>query len=71
MIETRLTNLPYSIHEFVMQTADGDYMIYINQKLSYLAQRRAYDHAVRHIRNHDFDADQTADEIERRCHDVD
>ena len=41
--------------EFVTQNEDGSYTIFINARLGYLAQQDAYQHALKHIENDDFE----------------
>lgn len=53
-IYTYLVELPDSIREAVLPCADG-YTVYINAKLTAEGQRMALDHAMRHIRNNDFE----------------
>lgn len=57
-----LVDLPTKIHEMVTPCADG-YTIYINARLSNLARVEAYDHALWHINNNDFEKED-AQEIE-------
>lgn len=49
-----LIDLPTKVHEMVTPCADG-YTIYINAKLSQEGQQEAYDHAMWHIDNRDFE----------------
>ena len=49
-----LIDLPTKIHEIVTPCADG-YTIYINARLSSLGRIEAYDHAMWHIQNNDFE----------------
>lgn len=44
-----------SIREAVMPCLDGGYTVYIDDRLSPEGKRRAFRHAVRHIKNKDFD----------------
>ena len=53
--------------ELVTENADGSYTILINAKYSSQRQLEAYQHAMEHIRNHDFEKFD-ADEIEARAH---
>lgn len=43
------------IREAVMPCSDGGYTIYIDERLTLEQQIRAYNHAIRHIKNGDFD----------------
>lgn len=38
-----------------MPCSDGGYTIYIDERLTLEQQIRAYNHAIRHIKNGDFD----------------
>ena len=58
--------LPEGIDEVVMPCFDG-YTIYIDPSLSYHQQIEAYNHAIRHIRNHDFEK-HDVQEIESNTH---
>ena len=49
-----LISLPHGVKEVVMPCLGG-YTIYINQALDPFAQQRAYNHALYHINNHDFE----------------
>ena len=42
-------------NEFVVPNPDGSYTIMINSRLSYSGQLKAYQHALRHIMNNDFE----------------
>ena len=41
--------------EVVTENTDGDYTIFINSRLSRNLQLEAYDHAMKHIRENDFE----------------
>ena len=43
------------IDAFTILDADGNYIVYINDKLSFDAQIRAYKHELYHINNGDFE----------------
>lgn len=47
-------NLPDGIDEMVAPCLDG-YTVYIDARLSALDQRKAYAHALRHIKSHDWE----------------
>ena len=53
--------LPSSINEMVTPCDGGEFTIYINETLSYEKKIEAYNHALRHIANGDFDCDTTKD----------
>lgn len=62
-------DLPYSIHEIVTPCING-YTVYINNKLDDSGKLEAYNHALEHIDNGDFDIDcaKTVQEIEAVAH---
>ena len=62
-------DLPDGIHEMVTPCADG-YTIYINARLDREHQMKAYHHALQHILNGDFDADniRSVQEMEADAH---
>ncbi len=41
--------------EMVVPNEDGSYTILINSRLTYASQLKAYEHAMRHINNNDFE----------------
>ena len=55
--------LPDGVSEIVLPCLDG-HTVYIDDRLSYEAQIEAYRHAIRHIRNRDFEKE-NVQEIER------
>lgn len=44
-------------NEMISVNEDGSYTILINARLSYEGQLKAYEHAMEHIRNNDFEKD--------------
>jgi hypothetical protein len=60
----RMVNLPGSINGAVRLSDDGFANIYINDQLSPMARRRAFDHERRHIENNDFYNDKSIMEVE-------
>lgn len=54
---TYLTTLPDGINEMVCPCADGNYTIYINDRLDLEHRQQAYRHAMRHIERNDFEKD--------------
>lgn len=51
----RLAPLPPKVNAVVLVDENGDYNIYVNEKLSFEEARRAYKHEIEHIRkNHLF-----------------
>lgn len=63
-----LVDLPTTIYSFVRQNPDGSYTIVLNARLSAEDRLRHYRHELEHIENHDFESEETADEIEYRAH---
>lgn len=53
--------------EAVTQNEDGTYSIFLDPQLSFEAQKKKYEHALRHIQNHDFDRE-NVQEIEAQAH---
>ena len=67
-IYTYLVNdMPISVKEFVVP-CDGGYTIYINSKLSYIQQQIAYQHALKHIKNGDYENNYEVQKIELKAH---
>ena len=54
-------------NEFVVPNPDGSYTVIINSRLSYSGQLKAYQHALRHIMNNDFEKN-NAQSIEYEAH---
>ena len=54
-IFVHIMNLPGSAEEAVTENEDGTYSIFIDAQLSPEGRRQAYDHALRHINNFDFE----------------
>lgn len=66
-IQVRLIDFPARGNETVTKNEDDSYTIFINAKLSHDRQLEAYEHAIRHIENGDFEkAD--VDRIEFEAH---
>ncbi len=59
-------NLPPTVNELVTPCVDG-YTVYLNNRLSRDGMFKAYNHALGHIRNNDFEK-VLADEIEKDSH---
>lgn len=64
-----LVNFPTPESEMVVQNEDGSYTILINAKLSQDGQIKAYQHALKHINNADFEKSDTQ-KIELRAHEL-
>ncbi len=65
-------DLPPNINEMVSPNTDGTYTILINARLNDIMRLDAYNHAVKHIENGDFDIDNvdTVDVIELHTHGI-
>ena len=50
-----LVHLPANIKEVVVPCADGCYTVYLESNLDSFSMREAFEHAVSHIRNMDFE----------------
>lgn len=55
--------------EVVTLNEDGTYTVFINSRLSYEAQLKAYDHALRHIKDEDFEQSDVQ-HIEAKAHEL-
>ena len=66
-INVQLINCDTCIRESVVKNYDDSYTIFINAKLSHERQREAYNHAIEHIKNNDFDK-HDANRIEFEAH---
>lgn len=66
-INVQFLDMDTKIPEHLVLNKDGSYTVFINARLSYDKQREAYAHAMRHIKNNDFDKT-NADEIEYDAH---
>lgn len=51
----KLVSLSGRVKGFSTKGVDGDYIIFINQNLSYEQQRIAFEHEMKHIMNGDLD----------------
>ena len=54
-------------NEAVTINEDGSYSIFLDPALSYEMQHEKYEHALRHIQNHDFEKE-NVQEIEAQAH---
>ena len=57
-----------SSNEFVRHNEDGSYTICLNARQASNRLKDAYDHAMSHIKEGDFESDMSADEIESKRH---
>ena len=56
-------------NEAVTINEDGSYSIFLDPALSYEMQHEKYEHALRHIQNHDFEKE-NVQEIEAQAHNI-
>ena len=66
-INTKLMNMDVLIPEHIIKNNDGSYTIILNARLSHERQLEAYEHALKHIQNGDFEKND-ADKIENDAH---
>jgi len=62
----RMVNFPGDMHGCVRLTSDGSEFpnIYINDQLSPMGKRRAFDHEMDHLENDDFYNNRSIEEVE-------
>lgn len=53
-----------AVEEEVHPNEDGSFTIFINARISHARQMAAYQHAIKHVMNNDFDKE-LADDIEK------
>ncbi len=58
------------VKEQVVANSDGSFSIFINDYLSQEQRIKAYNHALSHIKNGDFDKRTDVDAIEREAHGI-
>lgn len=68
-VNTLLVNFPTPGNEMVVENEDGSYTILINAKLSQDGQLKAYQHALNHINNEDFEKSEVQS-IEYQAHEL-
>ena len=65
----KLVSLSGRVKGFSTKGVDGDYVIFINQNLSYEQQRKAFEHELEHIRNGDLDSyERSVAIVENKAH---
>lgn len=64
-----LIDIPEKTKEIVVPCQMG-YTIYINKNLDEKQRKDAYEHAMRHIRNNDWESTRSADLIEFYAHEL-
>lgn len=53
-ITCRIIDLPSRVNAVTVVDENGDFNVYVNSKLSYEEQQKAYRHECRHIRKNHF-----------------
>ena len=54
-IIVRHVTMPTTIHGFTARDSEGDYNIYINDKIGYFQQRKTIRHEMKHITEEHFE----------------
>lgn len=67
VVNCNIINFPNGGNEMVVKNEDGSYTILINAKLSDQGRIEAYEHALKHIENEDFEK-MNVQEIEFAAH---
>lgn len=68
-VNVLIMDFPCPGNEMVVPNEDGSYTILINARLSYDGQLKAYEHAMKHIHESDFEKD-SAQAIEAQAHGI-
>ncbi len=66
MVFIRSANLPMEIRGFVMPDNEGNYNIYINDKLSEERKEKTIEHELQHIKNQDCYSNEQVSILEKR-----
>lgn len=66
-INVQLINMDTKIPEQLVKNADNSYTIFLNARLSQESLIKSYYHALRHIKENDFEKD-NVQEIEKIAH---
>lgn len=61
-------DMPHKIRSNVTVDEEGNYIIYINSRLSYSQQLKGYIHEIRHILDKDLYRDSSVNIIEQKTH---
>lgn len=56
-IIVRHVTMPTTIHGFTARDSEGDYNIYINDRIGYFKQEETIKHEIEHINRDDFEKD--------------
>ena len=63
----RYADLPWRVNAVTIVDENGDFNVYVNTKLSFEAQRQAYDHECRHIKKNHFYHGKPVSECEKEA----
>lgn len=66
-ISYQIILMDMTVNEVVTENEDGSYTIFINSRMNYEKQMKAYLHAMKHIAGDDFQKDDVQS-IEYRAH---
>lgn len=67
VVNCNIVNFPNNGNEMIIKNEDDSYTILINAKLSARGRIDAYNHALKHIENEDFEKN-NVQEIESNAH---
>ena len=67
VINVQLLNMDTKIPEHLVKNADDSYTIFLNARLSQESRVKSYYHALRHIKEQDFEK-QNVQDIEIQAH---
>ena len=66
-IIVRYIALPTTVHGYTAQDCNGDYNIYINDRIGIVQQQKTYRHEMKHIKGNDFE-EHDVQAIEGKAH---
>ena len=69
-INVILKDLPCKINGLTSKNEYGEYLIILNARLDDAHQVRAYEHEIKHIREHDYENADNVDAIESTRHNI-
>lgn len=69
-IFVRIIAMDPLVKEQIVENPDGSFTIFINDYLSQERRLKAYNHAISHIKNGDFEKKTSVDIIEYEAHEV-
>lgn len=67
-INTKIIDMPESVSEMVTPNEDDSCTIFLNARHTVESQRKAYLHALDHIRNGDLEREADVDRLEYTAH---